>query len=127
MRCVECMASLLKLPTLRGRAGLDPRPCTPTQSRWHRTSRFTGYWPRSTDRQVEHVGACGVRELVVEPVSQVEDQVTNGSGLGKERVVARGEFNDVACSARELALCVGGRAVIVRTHQVGSRYVLPCC
>ena len=75
---------------------------------------------------VEHVGACGLKELVVEPVSQVEDQVANGSGLRKERVVARVEFNDLACSARELALRIGGRAVIVPTHQIGSRYVLPC-
>jgi hypothetical protein len=75
---------------------------------------------------VEHVGACGVKELAVESASRVEDQVANGSGLRKERVVARVEFNDFACSARELALRIGGRAVIVRTHQIGSRYVLPC-
>jgi hypothetical protein len=40
--------------------------------------------------------------------------------LRKERVVARIEFNDVACSTRELALRIGGRAVIVGTHSLNS-------
>jgi hypothetical protein len=63
----------------------------------------------------------------LEHALQVEDQVANGGGLRQERVVARVEFNDLACSAGELALRIRGSALIGRTHQIGRRYVLPCC
>src|SRR3954452_22092051 len=57
--------------------------------------------------------------------SQPDDQVSDLGGLGEEWVVAGVEFHDAGCSTGELALPVGGGALVLRADEIRRGHVLP--
>lgn len=65
------------------------------------------------------------RQSVVAGTSQTQHQVADGGRPGQERVVAGVELHDGACTTGELALELGGGALVLRAYKVRRSHLLP--
>ena len=61
----------------------------------------------------------------VASLSQLEDQVADGGGLGEEGVVAGVELHDAVRPTGEPALGLGGGALVLCADEVRRRHILP--